>query len=189
MEQNYLLNLARRAIQKYLKGKSALIIEPDSLPSDSLKDKRGVFVTLTINDELRGCIGNLEPEKPIYQAVIDNSLAAAFCDPRFPPVGLTELNKIKIEISILSPLKKLEQFNSIKDLLSYLDKNKPGLLIQKGYFKATFLPQVWNDLTNPEDFLSQLCLKAELPSNEWQKGGLEIFEYQVEKFEEENIAG
>ena len=183
IEQKYLLSLSRRSIQKYLKDGSLLIIEQDSLPSDFLRDKRGVFVTLTINNELRGCIGNLEPEKPIYQAVIDNSLAAAFYDPRFPPLTIPELAKAKIEISILGPLKKL-QFSAAGQFVNYLKQKKPGIFIKKGFNQATFLPQVWLELPKPEEFLQQLCLKAGLDRNSWQDLGLEIYEYEVEKFQE-----
>ena len=142
-------------------------------------------MTLTINDELLGCIGNLEPEKPIYQAVIDNSLAAAFCDPRFSSLTIPELEKVKIEISILGPLKKL-QFSTPEQLVNYLKQKKPGLFIKKGFNQATFLPQVWLELPKPEEFLQQLCLKAGLDRDSWKDLDLEIYEYQVEKFQEED---
>ena len=183
IEHKYLLSLSRRVIKKYLSERSVLTLEQESLPSDFLRDKRGVFVTLTINNELRGCIGNLEPEKPIYQAVIDNSLAAAFYDPRFPPLTILELQKAKIEISILGPLKKL-QFSAAEQLANYLKQKKPGLLIKKNFNQATFLPQVWLELSEPEEFLQQLCLKAGLDRESWKDLTLEIYEYEVEKFQE-----
>jgi AmmeMemoRadiSam system protein A len=181
--QKYLLQLSRRAIEKYLISQMLLNLDESDLAKELLK-KRATFVTLTKNQELRGCMGELEAQKPLYQSVIDNSLASAFLDPRFNPVTLNELKQINIEISILSPLNKIPAFNSIQKLLNYLEQNKPGLLIKKNGFQATFLPQVWEELPHPQDFLSQLCLKAGLQEKEWQNLDLEISEYQVEKFQE-----
>jgi AmmeMemoRadiSam system protein A len=183
IEQEYLLSLARRNIQKYLTDGSVLMLEQDSIPSDSLRDKRGVFVTLTINDGLRGCIGNLEPEQSIYQSVIDNSLAAAFFDPRFPSLTISELEKVKIEISILGPLKKL-QFSTPEQFVNYLKQKKPGIFIKKNFNQATFLPQVWLELPKPEEFLQQLCFKAGLDIGSWKDLDLEVYEYEVEKIQE-----
>ena len=182
-DKKYLLQLARRTLQKYYQQEDILHLNTESLPQ-SLKQKRGVFVTLTMNGHLRGCIGNILPQKPIYQAVMDNALASAIYDPRFPAVTKTEFPKLKIEISILSPLKKLPRFKTKQQLLNYLEANKPGLLIKKDNKEATFLPQVWEELPNPEDFLRALCQKAGLDSNEWQKLDLEIWEYQVDSFKE-----
>ncbi len=181
--QQYLLQLARRAIQKYLQSGQILQIESENL-SPALQEKRGIFVTLEENGELRGCIGNLQPTKMVYQGVIDNSLSSAFFDPRFPSLTIEEFPDIKIEISILDPLEKLSSFSSSAKLLDYLSKNKPGLLIKKGGKEATFLPQVWEDLPDAELFLQNLCQKAGLDQDDWKKPGLEISEYKVEKFKE-----
>ncbi|NMB92027.1 MAG: AmmeMemoRadiSam system protein A [Parcubacteria group bacterium] len=182
--KKYLLQLARKTIEKYSFNKSVLELDEDDLNKELL-EKKATFVTLTKNNELRGCIGELEARKPLYQSIIDNSLASAFLDPRFPPVNYEELNNLQIEISILSPLKKLAPFNNTRELLQYLQEKKPGLLIKKDGLQATFLPQVWKELPEPQDFLSQLCLKAGLPPNQWQNLDLEISEYQVEEFKEE----
>ncbi len=181
--KKYLLQLARRALQRYFKEGKKVQIEKDDL-SPALKEKKGVFVTLEENGQLRGCIGNLSADKPIYQAVIDNSLASALFDPRFSAVKLSELDEIKIEISILSSLKPLPSFSSPEELLHYLNKNKPGLLIKKGNQQATFLPQVWDELPEAESFLQHLCLKAGMDPLEWRKMNLDIYEYKVEKFKE-----
>jgi len=183
-DQKYLLRLARRTIEKYLQNKNIIQLE-DSELTKTLLDKRATFVTLNKNHNLRGCIGDLEPQKSLYQSVIDNSLASAFLDPRFPPVKEDELKDIIIEISILSPLKKLQKFNSLTDFLQYLNDKKPGLFIKKGSLQATFLPQVWEELPEAKNFMTQLCLKAGLEPNEWQNLNLEMFEYEVEKFKEE----
>jgi len=168
-EQQYLLQLARRAIQKYLQSGQTLQIEPEDL-SPALRKKSGVFVTLEKDGQLRGCIGN--------------SLSSAFFDPRFPSLTIEEFPDIKIEISVLEPLKKLAPFSSSAKLLNYLNKNKPGLLIKKGNQQATFLPQVWEELPDAELFLQNLCQKASLDQDNWKKPGLEFYEYNVEKFKE-----
>lgn len=187
--KQYLLDLARRAIQKYLLEKEKLEIDDENL-DEEIKEKRGVFVTLTKNNQLRGCIGNLLPIKSIYQAVIDNSLASAFLDNRFFPVQLEELDEMKIEISILSPLKKLPNFSSKKDFLNYLKQKRPGLYFEYQNKGATFLPQVWEELNDPREFLSHLFLKAGFKSDEWEKLKIwenpqfDLFEYYVISFQE-----
>jgi len=185
-EKQYLLEISRRTLEKYFKEKSILVLEEDSLKFPLLKEKRGVFVTLTQNGQLRGCIGNLIADKPVYQAIIENSLASALFDPRFPSLEKEELKDIKIEISVLSELKLLPSFKDINELIKYLEKKKPGLVIKKGANEATFLPQVWEELKTAEDFLSQLCLKAGLEPDAWKKLDLIMFEYEVEKVKEEN---
>lgn len=185
-EKQYLLEISRRTLEKYFKEKSILVLEEDSLKFPLLKEKRGVFVTLTKNGQLRGCIGNLIADKPVYQAIIENSLASALFDPRFPSLEKEELKDIKIEISVLSELKLLPSFRDINELIKYLEKKKPGLVIKKGANEATFLPQVWEELETAEDFLSQLCLKAGLEPDAWKKLDLIMFEYEVEKVKEEN---
>lgn len=182
-DKEYLLKLARRAMQKYFQDESILQIDEDDLPQ-TLKEKKGTFVTLWKNDELRGCIGDLESKKPIYQSVIDNCLASALLDARFTPLKNDELNHIKIEISVLSEFKKLPDFTSPDAFLKYLDKYKPGLLIKKGGYQATFLPQVWEDLTSAELFISHLCEKAGLGKDDWKKMDLEVYQYSAEVFKE-----
>lgn len=181
--KEYFLQLSRRTLEKYFQNKGILNVEEDDL-DNSLKEKKGVFVTLWKNQSLRGCIGSLEGTKPIFEGVIENTLASALYDPRFSPLSKEELKDIKIEISIIEPLKKLPDFKKEEDLLDYLKKNKPGLLIKKGIFQATFLPQVWEELKSPELFLSHLCQKAGLPPNEWKNKDLEMFEYEVDVFRE-----
>ena len=183
-DKEYLLKIARRAIQKYFQDEGVFQVEEDEL-TQSLKEKKGAFVSLWKNNELRGCIGNLESEKPIYQSVIDNCLASALLDPRFTALKSDELNDIKIEISILSELKKLPNFTDHNSFLKYLNKYKPGLLIKKGTYQATFLPQVWEDLNSAELFISHLCEKAGLEKDEWKKMDLEIYQYSAEAFKEE----
>lgn len=159
-----------------------MAIDEDSLSLPILQEKRGVFVTLLKNNKLRGCIGNLRGDRPVYQALIENTLAAALFDPRFSPLEENELKDLKIEISLLSEIKPIH-YNDEKELLKYLQKKKPGIVIKKNLNEATFLPQVWKELKKPEEFLSQLCLKAGLGAEAWKKPGIEIFEYEVEKIQ------
>lgn len=182
-DRQRLLQIARRAIEKYLQKGEVLKMEKDDLPL-SFQEKNGVFVTLWENQELRGCIGSLESDKPVYENVIDNSLASALFDSRFTPLKAEEMNEVKIEISILSPLRQMRRFEHARDLLNYLQKHQSGLLIKKGGRQATFLPQVWEELPAPASFLSRLCEKAGLDAREWEKMDLEIYQYEAEVFKE-----
>ncbi|MCX8200001.1 MAG: AmmeMemoRadiSam system protein A [Candidatus Micrarchaeota archaeon] len=179
-DKKYLLRLARSAIAAGVSGKTLEVPPP---PSQALLEKRGVFVTLTEDGELRGCIGYIEPIKPIVQAVIDNAQNAAFEDPRFPPLTENELGRIKIEISILSPTEEI-RVNGPSELISRIKPGVHGLIIQKGWASATFLPQVWEELPSHEQFLSNLCLKAGLGPEEWKRPGMRFFTYTVESFSE-----
>ncbi len=179
-ERNYLLNLARKSIGNYLEtGKK--ISESEEIPLN-LKKNFGVFVTLTLDGVLRGCIGYIEPIMPVYKAVAQNAINAAFSDSRFEPLTKKEFLKIKIEISILTLPIELKYSNSL-DLLKKLTK-KEGIIIKKGYKSATFLPQVWEELNSKEEFLSHLCMKANLDFDEWQNGKLQVLIYFAEHFSE-----
>lgn len=179
----FLLSLARRSIQYFLENNDYLKISESDLPSPELSKKQGTFVTLTIDGALRGCIGNIEPLNPIYQDILENAVSSAFYDPRFLPISKSEFKDLKIEISLLSVPENLTYLKAT-DLLDKLNKTKPGVILQKGMSKATFLPQVWEELPNAEDFLSQLCLKAGLSGDEWRRGELEVKTYIAEVFSE-----
>ncbi len=175
--------LARKAIMEKLGLKSAKT-ESDPMTDNCFQEHRGTFVTLTINKQLRGCIGNLESTESIMAGIKRNAVNAAFHDPRFAPLKADELDQVGIEISILTEPQPLEYRNS-KDLLVKLRVNVDGVILRKGSASATFLPQVWEQLPQPESFLSHLCTKAGLSSNAWRKNNLEILTYQVQYFEEE----
>lgn len=162
--KQWLLDLAQRSIKTALINDKLVI---GKIPS-AFTAKQACFVTLTKKGDLRGCIGHLLPVQPLYVDVIDNARAAALNDYRFDPVTLAELPLIKIEISILDIPKKFA-YCKPKDLTDYLAKNKPGVIIKKGFNQATFLPQVWDELKTPEEFLAYLCQKAGLPADEWQR--------------------
>jgi len=132
----------------------------------ALQERRAVFVTLTRDARLRGCIGTLEPVAPLARAVADSAHSAAFRDPRFPPMRLEELEKITIEISVLTPTRPLAAA-SREILLDRLRPGVDGLLLQDGRHRSTFLPKVWEQLPDPRDFLAQLLAKAGLPADHW----------------------
>lgn len=180
-----LVQLARQTIMQEL-GKA---VPPDEFESvqKSLQDRCyqsycGTFVTLKINDQLRGCIGNLTANEPLSEGVRRNAINAAFHDPRFPPLTKKELEKVDIEVSILTEPQPLAYVDG-EDLLTRLRVEIDGVIIRKGQASATFLPQVWEQLPEPEEFLEHLCLKAGLSSDAWRKNKLDILTYQVQYFE------
>jgi AmmeMemoRadiSam system protein A len=172
-----LLKLARLAIESNFDAK----LNVDDKIKKKYSTKKACFVTLTIDGELRGCIGSLYSRQELWKDVIENAENAAFFDPRFNPLSRRELDKIKIEISILSIPKKLE-FSNLEGLKKKIKEK--GVILKKGIYSATYLPQVWEDLTGTEDFLSSLCQKAGLSSNSWKDNGVNFWVYDVEKIEE-----
>ena len=184
-EREFLLSLARETIERAARVPShdaEPVLEPP--PTDRLKEPGSSFVTLhTLTGALRGCIGSLIARRALVDDVRANALAAAFHDPRFPPVTPDELSDLVVEVSVLSHPKPLN-YKGPKDLVDKLRPNVDGVVLRKGVHRATFLPQVWEQLPSPATFLGHLCQKAGLPPNAWQAGDLEISTYQVEKFEE-----
>ncbi len=175
-EKEKLLKIARESIESYFKNQEI----PKFKTSERLKEKRAVFVTLKENGNLRGCIGHLEPQWPLTEAVAKMAVAAAFKDDRFFPLNLEELPKIKIEISVLSPLKKISDPYQIK-------LGKHGVIIKQGCYGGTFLPEVAKEFNyNLEEFLSVLCThKACLSSDAWRDPETEIYIFTTQKIKEE----
>src|SRR3989339_979122 len=182
-DQRYLLGIARQALEHFFETQSKITIDESTLHSPFLKEKRGVFVTLYKHEELRGCIGYIEPIEKLYKAVRENILSAAFDDPRFEPLEKDELKDIHIEISVLTIPKKLE-YNAPTDLLKKLRPLVDGVIIEKGDYSATYLPQVWEESFRKEDFLSSLCVKAGLGEDEWEQGHLVVYTYSADIFHE-----
>jgi AmmeMemoRadiSam system protein A len=149
---------------------------------DTLMEKRATFVTLTIGGRLRGCIGMLEACRPLAEDVAANACAAAFEDPRFPPLTKKEFEKLEIHISVLSPPEELA-FSSEADVLNQIRPGIDGLILQEGFRRGTFLPSVWEELPTKELFWAHLKLKAGLPANYWSKT-LRVFRYTTEYFHE-----
>ena len=180
-----LLKLARKSIvQEFDKNKDDLLSMIPDTSRDILNQNRGVFVSLHQYGGLRGCIGILEPLKPLCEEVIDHAKLAAFNDTRFKPLSHEELKDIKIEVSILTCQEKLE-YKEGMDLIGKIRPDMDGVIIRKNSRSATFLPQVWKQLKNPEHFLQQLCMKAGLLPDDWKTGDLIVSTYQVQFFEED----
>ncbi|KPJ98494.1 MAG: hypothetical protein AMJ60_08065 [Desulfobacterales bacterium SG8_35] len=179
-----LIRLARKTIAVRL-GLPGTLPDRDITTDPALQEKRGTFVTLKIRGQLRGCMGCLTPSETILEGIQRNALNAAFKDPRFPALTAPELEEAEIEISILTSPQELQHDGS-NDLLAKLRPNIDGVIISKGLARATFLPQVWEQLPRTEDFLAHLCRKAGLSFDEWQKGELDVATYQVQYFHEKS---
>lgn len=171
-EQKTLLSIARRAIKSFMDHRDIDIVKNEIKKnheiSGILEEKRGAFVTLKKMNSLRGCIGYIDPIKPLYLTVIENAVNAAFSDFRFPPLNAEEVDHINIEISVLSPIEPLSDIESIVI-------GRDGLIIKKGFRQGLLLPQVASEYNwDKYEFLSHTCIKAGLPSDEWKNPGTEI---------------
>lgn len=181
-DRQTLLKLARETITLAAQGKKPPSVDLDGVSEDLRRDGAS-FVTLTEHGDLRGCIGSLEARRPLILDVRENALAAAFQDPRFPPVRADEVDDLHIEISVLSAPQRLD-YDGPDDLIAKLRPGVDGVVIERGWNRATFLPQVWEKLPDPHEFLQHLCLKAYLPPDAYRRGDLDVYTYQVEMFEE-----
>ncbi|MDX9952502.1 MAG: AmmeMemoRadiSam system protein A [Anaerolineae bacterium] len=182
-EKQTLLRLAREAIREALSDASMPEIALETLPL-RLRENGAAFVTLTLDGQLRGCIGSLSAHRPLVLDVQRHAVDAAFDDPRFPPLTDLEFAPLRIEISVLSEPQPL-LYADPDDLLRKLRPGIDGVILERGWNRGTFLPQVWEQLPEPEIFLSHLCQKAGLPTNAWKWPDIRISLYQVEKFMEE----
>lgn len=189
-EKKYILDLARRSIAYRFSPGGDFQINEAELPSEALKEKRSCFVTLTLNGHLRGCIGHVEAVEPLYLDIIENAAAAAFDDPRFDMLTGEEFKNIEIEVSVLTPPVPLK-FSTPEELLGKLRPGIDGVILRegrqtpygppwKGGRGATYLPQVWENLKDKEEFMSSLSEKAGLEPQDWKKKGAEVFVYQVD---------
>ena len=181
-----LVKLARHTIMDKL-GRKLSDSESDTdtraLPDEGFNSYGGTFVTLKIKGQLRGCIGNLTSTETVWDGIKRNAISAAFHDPRFSPLTAKELDQTEIEVSILTEPRPL-QYRNGHDLTRKLRANVDGVIIRRGHASATFLPQVWEQLPQPEEFLSHLCMKAGLASDAWKDPEVEVLTYQVQYFEE-----
>ncbi len=180
-ERDFLLRLARQAIEARLKGQAAPAVRPPEKKA-ALQSHSGVFVTLHKDGALRGCIGNFTSDAPLYENVIEMARASAFSDPRFSPVRAGELADIDIEISVLTPMREIEDVKEI-------EVGRHGIYIQKGYARGVLLPQVAVENNfDRETFLDHTCLKAGLPPGCWKEGA-RIFIFEAEIFGEKDNKG
>ncbi|MEJ2039209.1 MAG: AmmeMemoRadiSam system protein A [Desulfosarcinaceae bacterium] len=181
-----LVQLARKTLMERFGRKLAEDEEKrlaDALGAPVLLALCGIFVTLKTGGELRGCIGSLSASEPLVDGVVSHALNAAFNDPRFGPLRDEELERVSIEISVLTEPQPLA-YTDADDLVARLRPHVDGVTLRKGYACATFLPQVWEQLEAPEAFLRHLCLKAGLNGDAWRNTRLEVETYQVQSFEE-----
>lgn len=164
-QQQQMLELARASIvhgEKHGQSIAVSVSEYDT----PLQQIGCCFITLHKGGQLRGCIGALNATRPLIQEVVEYAYAAAFKDPRFPPVSEEEIEQLHISISILTPQQEL-QFDSEADLLNQLTPFEDGLTIEDKHHRATFLPSVWESLPDKAEFLRQLKLKAGLGVDHW----------------------
>lgn len=182
-----LVGLARKAIETAFENKELDASIPKRYPK-----KRGVFVTLHMfpSNELRGCIGFIQQDLPLGKAVVAAARAAAFSDPRFMPLQQGELDKIIIEISILTEPEEIKGNGKRKGLIKEIEVGKDGLIVSFAGFSGLLLPQVpveqgWEAL----EFLEYACLKAGLDRDAWKKQDCKIYKFQAQVFSESKLGG
>jgi len=172
-----LLNIARTSMTEHITNKKHLAIKSDD---PLLLEHRGAFVTINKKGQLRGCIGRIVADKPLIEVVNEMAIQASTADPRFPAITKEELRDVDLEISVMSPIKKITSVEEI-------EVGKHGLIIRRGFNSGLLLPQVATDYNwTREEFLEHTCLKAGLRPNDWQKD-VEMFIFSAEVFSEKNI--
>lgn len=179
-QREQLLSIALQSIRHGLALGSQLATQYQDI-NEALLEHRCCFVTLRINSSLRGCMGSIQANEALIDNVISNAYNAAFNDPRFSPLQADELTELSIHISVLSPSQPL-RFSSERELLPQLRPGIDGLVLRENNHCATFLPSVWDQLPEPDDFLGHLKKKAGLSEHYWSNT-LSIERYTVESFE------
>jgi uncharacterized protein len=178
-ERAILLDIAARSIAHGLEHQRPLELDPDDYP-EPLRAGRATFVTLERHADLRGCIGVLDAFRPLVVDVAQNAFAAAFEDPRFPPLRAPEYPELTLKLSVLTPAEPLV-FGSEAELLARIRPGIDGLILSDGGRRGTFLPSVWEQLPDPRDFLDHLKRKAGLPLGYWSDS-LRVARYGTESF-------
>ena len=178
--RNTLLQLARDSIRYGLEHGNPLPVDISSF-DEALQQNGAAFVTLQINHQLRGCIGSLEAWEPLVEDIARNAFAAAFRDPRFPPVSADEIDQLDIHISVLTPSREIS-FDSEQELLNQIRPGIDGLILEYGSHRGTFLPSVWESLPDRRDFLDHLKMKAGLPQDFWSDD-IRVYRYETESLE------
>ena len=180
-KREQLLRTARQSINYGATHDGRYEVEHGGLCEEFLKP-RATFVTLHANGQLRGCIGNLLPEESLVDSIAHNAHGAAFNDPRFPPVESGEIEGLTIHLSLLNDSEPI-RFVSEEELLSQLRPDIDGLILNFNHHRATFLPSVWQQLSNPVSFLGHLKCKAGLTEHFWHPD-IQVERYTVEEFGE-----
>jgi AmmeMemoRadiSam system protein A len=189
-DKEALLVLARKTLTRYLKDGALPHVDEQKL-SKNLRKNGSCFVTLKKKGSgLRGCIGVFERTSPLYQTVMSRVIAAAIHDSRFPTVTYDELKDIQLDISVLTEPKKLE-FSSAESLLQKLQPLKDGVIVKTRFGSSTFLPQVWKQIPDKEQFLYYLCKKHGAPGMIWKKEPekIQVLIYHAIVFGEEGYGG
>jgi AmmeMemoRadiSam system protein A len=166
-QRQQLLHLARSVILRRLQGLGEMQLE-DRDYHPHLQRQAASFVTLNRDGRLRGCIGNLSPSRPLFVDVAHNAAAAAFRDPRFEPLALEEYAELELHISVLGEPRQLD-VQSREELVQQLRPGLDGVILQQGSHRATYLPSVWAQLPDPEQFITELRRKAGLPRAGWSE--------------------
>jgi len=181
-EGKLLVEIARSVIEEHLHGSETFRL-PSDLP-DKFREKRGVFVTLEKNGELRGCIGYPEPVRPLIDALIDAAISAATRDPRFPPVEPEELDEIEVEVSVLTPPTPIRVENP-SDYSQRIRVGVDGLIVERGWARGLLLPQVATEWGwDAEEFLCNTCMKAGLPPDCFYDPQTRVYRFQAQIFSE-----
>ncbi len=181
-EKQRLLELARAAVAAAVR-QLPLPEADESALSPAIRAMGASFVTLRHHGELRGCLGGLEPHEPLYRDVCHHAAQSATQDHRFTPVTPAEVSDLQIEVSVLTPPQPLN-YTSPADLLQHLRPGVDGVTLELQHRRATFLPQVWERVPEPDKFLGMLCEKMGLPADTWRKTKLGVQVYQAEHFSE-----
>lgn len=179
--RNIVLEIAREAIEEVFTNTPTMDKKAVISQYPFLEKEQAAFVTLSLNNQLRGCIGSILPHRALIEDLIHNAKAAAFEDPRFPPLTLEEFRHVHIEVSLLTVPQRVEYHDS-KELKTKIRPDIDGVILRKHGYQATFLPQVWEELTTFDSFFAHLCSKAGLYPNCLELHP-EILTYQVEKFQ------
>lgn len=187
LEKKILLKLARQSLERGVRRQPPPPVHLAAL-TPTLQELGASFVTLTRAGELCGCIGALEPSKPLAEDVCEHAVAAALEDYRFPNVQESDLKEIKIEISRLTTPVPLE-YSTPEDLLEKLHPGTDGVVLMDGWKRATFLPQVWEKVSGKEEFMAHLCYKMGVARDLWRRKHMQVLIYQVEEFHEEELTG
>jgi len=183
-EKEFLLKLARQVLEAYLENRPLPRLDLHNL-SPVLLEKRGCFVTLEKNHQLRGCIGYLQPREALVKAVVENAINAAVNDHRFPRVTREELDLLSVEISVLT-VPRLMTYKTTDDLLAKLVPERDGIILKSSYHQSTYLPQVWKQIPKKEEFLSRLCLKGGAQADCWKDPSTEVYRYQAQVYKEDD---
>ncbi|MDN5358333.1 MAG: uncharacterized protein PWP76_176 [Candidatus Diapherotrites archaeon] len=186
-EGEWLVRTARHVLERFFETGNVEYFEP---PTDKLRKPSGVFTTIKTYPDLRlrGCIGYPEPIKPLYEAVAETAVLAATDDPRFPPMTGDELDSVVIEVSALTPPKKLDAPK--EELPKHIKVGRDGLIVRYGPYSGLLLPQVpVEEGWNAEEFLAYTALKSGLPPDAWMWPDTDIYVFQAEVFAEESPGG